>query len=134
MTKSLILILLTALVFNSCSDNSTDPKNEEIFGTYKLIEMTRDSINYYDVGVRLSLELKSDSSFSANMFIPKTSGLLEEDANGDQTIIFDGNFKIKSDKLNFETNTDIYFRDADWIIDENKIYTNDIAYTILQKE
>ena len=99
-----------------------------------LVEMTRDTINFYDVGLRLSMELKSDSSFSASMFIPDTLGLLEEDANGDKSFTFDGNFSVKSDSLNFDTKTDIYIRDAHWIIDGNKIYTNDFAHTILQKE
>ena len=134
MFKSLIIVLGIVMILLSCSDDSTNPKDEYVFGKYKVTELSAQGINYLEVGMYFEMELKSDSSFVGYMFVPDTLGLLEDDVEGDQEINFIGTFSVWRDKLNFETDEDLYIRDAVWTIEGNKIYTKDFAYTVLTKQ
>ena len=134
MFKSLIIVLGIVMILLSCSDDSTNPKDEYVFGKYKVTELSAQGINYLEVGMYFEMELKSDSSFVGYMFVPDTLGLLEDDVEGDQEINFIGTFSVWRDKLNFETDEDLYIRDAVWTIEGNKIYSKDFAYTVLTKQ
>ena len=134
MFKSLIIVLGIVMILLICSDDLTNPKDEYVFGKYKVTELSAQGINYLEVGMYFEMELKSDSSFVGYMFVPDTLGLLEDDVEGDQEINFIGTFSGWRDKLNFETDADLYIRDAVWTIEGNKIYSKDFAYTVLTKQ
>ena len=139
MKHFLKIIISLFLIISACSDNATEPQNtlkiEDVVGKYSSAEMTKveDGVvtDLYEVGVRLEIILNSDYTIGGTFFVPDTLGLLEEDMEGDILVNLNGTFSFAEDTLKIESDIDLFIRDANWIFDGNKMYTEDFIHVVL---
>ena len=135
------LIHLTVILFLfGCSENSTEPNVDVIFGNYSssLFTLALDGNSPIDVlsaGGYINIELSEDSTTIGELFIPDT---LDLTGGGDLKFNLIGQFKLEGNSITFEQNADTFIRNAEWLYSSQKIsgnYSKDgvVIEVVLQK-